>query len=112
MRAVNFIARNFWIEFLFVRPLGGFLGRWASSTEPFLGFYRKRVTIYKLAGNEVYCTNALLLLIKIMLCSKFYCQIFLICNSSPIRSLGGFLGWLAAGTGPFLGWVGAGIRGR
>ena len=27
-----------------------------------LGFYRKRVSIFKLSGNEVYCTNALLLL--------------------------------------------------
>ena len=28
----------------------------------------------KLYGNEVYCTNASLLLIKIMLCSKLHCQ--------------------------------------
>jgi len=28
----------------------------------------------KLFGNEVHCTNALLLLIKIMLCSKLYCR--------------------------------------
>ena len=31
----------------------------------------------KLYGNNLYCTNALLLLIKIMLCSKLHCQIFL-----------------------------------
>ena len=28
----------------------------------------------KLSGNEVYCTNALLLLKKIMLCSELHCQ--------------------------------------
>jgi len=31
---------------------------------------RKKVSIQKLSSNEVYCTNALLLRIKIMLCSK------------------------------------------
>ena len=34
----------------------------------------------KLSGNEVYCTNALQLLIKIMLYSKLHCQIFCIEN--------------------------------
>jgi len=28
----------------------------------------------KISGNEVYCTNALLLLIKIMPCSQLHCQ--------------------------------------
>ena len=28
----------------------------------------------KLSGNEVYCTNALILLTKIVLCSKLHCQ--------------------------------------
>ena len=28
----------------------------------------------KLSGNEGYCTNASLVLIKIMMCSKFHCQ--------------------------------------
>ena len=27
-----------------------------------------------LSGNEVYCMNALILLMKIMLCSKLHCQ--------------------------------------
>ena len=38
----------------------------------------------KLSGNEVYRTNALLLLIKIMLCSKLHCQKGLNRNSFPI----------------------------
>ena len=36
--------------------------------------YRKRIAMSKLSGNDVYCTNALLLPIKIMLCSKLLCQ--------------------------------------
>ena len=31
---------------------------------------------FDISGNEVYCTNALLLAIKIMLCSTLHCQIF------------------------------------
>ena len=38
--------------------------------------YRKILSIQKRASNEVYCTHAPLLLIKIMLFSKFHCQIF------------------------------------
>ena len=37
-------------------------------------FDRKRVSSQKQSGNQVYFTNALLLLIKIMLCSKRHCQ--------------------------------------
>ena len=35
---------------------------------------KERSFNFKLSGNEVYCTNASLLLIKIMLCSKLHCQ--------------------------------------
>ena len=42
----------------------------------------------KLSGNEVYCTNASLLLIKIMRCSKLHCQKVFNCNSFPIRLFG------------------------
>jgi len=35
---------------------------------------RKRVSISNLSGNEVYYKNALILLIKIMLCSKLHYQ--------------------------------------
>ena len=38
------------------------------------GIYRKRVSIQKLSGNEADCTNAALLLERIMLCSRFDCQ--------------------------------------
>ena len=39
----------------------------------------------KLFGNEVYCTNALLLLITIMLCSKLHCRKVVNWNSFPKR---------------------------
>jgi hypothetical protein len=39
-----------------------------------LQFHRKRISNSQFSGNEVYCTNSLLLLIKIMLCSKLHCQ--------------------------------------
>ena len=39
-------------------------------------FSRNRVSIKKTSGNEVYYTNALILLINMMLCSKFHCQKF------------------------------------
>ena len=48
--------------------------------------YRKKVSIQKLSGNEVYCTNALLLLMKIMLCSEVHCKIFFNRNCFPTRS--------------------------
>ena len=38
--------------------------------------YTKRVSILKTSGNEVYYTNYLILLIKMMLCSKLHCQKF------------------------------------
>ena len=40
-------------------------------------FCTKRVSILKTSGNEVYYTNSLILLTKIMLCSKLHCQEFL-----------------------------------
>ena len=39
----------------------------------------------ELSGNEVYYTNALLLLIKIMLCSKLHCPKVLDCTSFSMR---------------------------
>ena len=36
-------------------------------------FYTKRVSIEKTSSNEVYYTNSLILLIKMMLCSKLDC---------------------------------------
>jgi hypothetical protein len=40
------------------------------------GFYRITIPVQKLSCNEVYCTNACILLVKIMLCSKLCCQNF------------------------------------
>ena len=41
----------------------------------------------KLSGDEVSCTNALLLLTNIMLCSKLRCQrVFKLKNTKPLRS--------------------------
>ena len=42
--------------------------------------YMKCVSIGKISGNEVYCTMFLMLLVKIMLCSKLHSQIFKIKN--------------------------------
>jgi hypothetical protein len=38
----------------------------------------------KLFGNEVYFTNALVVLIEIMLCSKLHCQTVLNLNFFPV----------------------------
>jgi hypothetical protein len=48
--------------------------------------YRERFSISTLPGNEVYCTNASLLLLKVMLCSQLHCQKIWNCNSWPVRS--------------------------
>ena len=40
---------------------------------------------FKLSGNKVYCTNAVLLLIKVMLCSKLHRQNFLSSNCFLIK---------------------------
>ena len=40
----------------------------------------------KISGHDVYCTNALLSLLHIMLCSKVHCQKVLNWNSFSIRS--------------------------
>ena len=46
----------------------------------------EKIFNFKLSGNEVFSTNVLLLLIKIMLCSKLHHQIFLNGNSFPTGS--------------------------
>jgi len=43
--------------------------------EPGSGSYLKCISVKKLSGNEVYYTICFILLVKIMLCSKLYCQI-------------------------------------
>jgi len=40
------------------------------------GILQEKSFDLKLPGNEIYCTNALLLLMKIMLCSKVRCHFF------------------------------------
>ena len=46
-------------------------------------FCRKKISIQELSGNRVYGTNALLLLIKIMLCSERCCHKVSIETPSP-----------------------------
>ena len=48
---------------------------WLRKTQSFES-HRKRVSLQKLSGNEVHRTNALLSLIKIMLCIKLLKEIF------------------------------------
>ena len=72
-----------------------FVTRWGCCASPRqagtstrrLQYCWKRVSIRNLSGNEVSCTNALLSLIKIMLCRKLRSQKVLDRNSCPSRSL-------------------------
>ena len=50
------------------QQLVGSVGQWL------VGSYTKSFSIFKKSVNEVYYTNALILLIKTMLCSKLHCQ--------------------------------------
>jgi hypothetical protein len=51
-----------------------FIPRHESGKEPGNGFYLKRLSIEKYSGNQVHHMNSLILLLKIMLCSKLYCK--------------------------------------
>ena len=57
-----------------------------SSEPPSCRISKEKSLNLRRSGNEVYCTNAVLLLMKIMLCSKLRCQKVLDRIFFPIRS--------------------------